>query len=161
MKEPAMTTNSPIAAKPEHPNCRKLTTQQKVYVVRRLAICDSPAAIRHDLKDVFGVEITLQGVFHYNPEQASRRKPAPWWQALFWETRRAYIAACANVSTMKPTVRVRLREDMVLAARDAGEYRTANALLDSIARDAGGMFADRTTRKPPSRPRLAEADRES
>jgi hypothetical protein len=111
--------------------------------VRRLATWDSPTAIARDLADVFGVEVSKQAVVHYNPELASRWKLAPCWQELFRETRKAWVAACANVGTMEPMVRVRLREDMVLMARDAGHYEAANELLDSIAREAGQWFVDR------------------
>jgi hypothetical protein len=72
-------------------------------------------------------------------------KLAPCWKELFWETRKAFIAACAQVGTMEQMVRVRLREDMVLMARDAGHYRVANELLDSIAKEAGKMFVNRYT----------------
>ena len=48
--------------------------------------------------------------------------------------------AYRGVSCPPAAVRMRLREDMVLEARDGGDYKTANTLLDSIAKDAGGAF---------------------
>jgi hypothetical protein len=138
-----MTTKSRTPVKRE--STIKLTAEQKTYVVRRLATYDTPTAIARDLKDLFGVDITVRSVDHYHPERSTSDKLAPCWKELFWETRKAFIAACAEVGTMEQAVRVRLREDMVLMARDAGHYRIANELLDSIAREAGKMFTNRYT----------------
>jgi hypothetical protein len=131
--------------KREHRYIMKLTPEQKAYVVRRLATYDTPTAIARDLEALFGVEISVQAVDHYNPERGSYDNLAPCWKELFWETRKAYIAACAEAGTMEQMLRVRLREDMVLMARDAGHYRIANELLDSIAKEAGKMFTNRHT----------------
>jgi hypothetical protein len=132
-------------AKPRRRHCATRTAihhqadpEQKVYVVKRLATYDTPTAIVRDLKALFGVEITIQAADHYHPEHVSSEKRlAPCWKELFWATRKAFIAACAEVGTMEQMVRVRLREDMVLMARDAGHYRIANELLDNIAKEAG------------------------
>jgi hypothetical protein len=140
-----MTTKSPARARPE-PRCTiRLTPEQQAYVVRRLATYGGPAAIMHDLKKLFGIEVKVKTVEHYHPERSTHEKLAERWKELFWETRKAYLAACAEIGTMEQMVRVRLREDMVLMARDGGHYRIANELLDSIAREAGKMFAKRAT----------------
>jgi hypothetical protein len=140
-----MTTKSRAIAKREQRYIIKLTPEQKVYVVKRLATYDTPTAIARDLEALFGIAITLQAVEHYHPERTASEKLAPYWKELFWETRKAFIAACAEAGTMEQMVRVRLREDMVLKARDAGHYRVANELLDSIAKEAGKMFVNRHT----------------
>ena len=134
-------SHSPVKNKERYLN--KLTPEHKTFVVKRLATYDTPTAIVRDLKALFGVEITLQAVDHYHPHKAAEKRLAPCWQELFWETRKAFIAACAEVGTMEQMVRVQLREDMVLMARDAGHYRIANELLDSIAKEAGKMFVNR------------------
>jgi hypothetical protein len=137
-----VTTKSRPPAKHKDRYLNKLTPEHKVFVVKRLATYDTPTAIVRDLKALFGVEVTLQAIDHYLPHKASEKRLACW-QELFWETRKAFIAACAEAGTMHEMVRVRLREDMVLLARDAGHYRTANELLDSIAKEAGKMFVNR------------------
>jgi hypothetical protein len=140
-----MPTKSRAIANREHRYIIKLTPEQKVYVVKRLATYDTPTAITRDLKALFGVDISVQAVDQYHPERASSDNLAPCWKELFWATRKAFIAACAEAGTMEQMVRVRLREDMALMARDAGHYRVANELLDSIAREAGKMFVSRHT----------------
>ena len=141
-----MKTKSPTRAKKrEQRYIIKLTPEQKAYVVRRLATYNTPSAVARELKELFGIEIAVQSVDHYHPDRVSRDNLAPCWKELFWETRKAYVAACKEVGTMEQMVRVRLREDMVLMARDAGHYRVANELLDSIAKEAGRMFTNRYT----------------
>jgi hypothetical protein len=147
-----MTANSRTLANHEH-GCRTtLTPEQKVFVVKRLATYHTPTAIVHDLKELFGVEVKVKTVDHYHPERSTHDKLASCWKELFWATREAFIAACAQVGTMEQMVRVRLREDMVLTAQDAGHYRIANELLDSIAREAGQMFANRSALAPSAAP---------
>jgi hypothetical protein len=140
-----MTAKSPTPVKREDRYVNKLTPEQKAYVVKRLATYHTPTAIARDLKELYGVEVTKQAVVHYHPEPAANDKLAACWKELFWETRKAFIAACAEAGTKEQMVRIRLREDMVLMARDVGHFRVANELLDSIAKEAGKMFTNRHT----------------
>jgi hypothetical protein len=139
-----MTAKSPSRAKREERYINKLSPEQKAYVVRRLASYHTPTEIQRDLKELFGIEISVQAVNHYHADRIGYDNLAPCWKELFWETRKAFIAACAQAGTMEQMVRVRLREDMVLMARDAGHYRIANELLNSIAKEAGQMFVNRS-----------------
>jgi hypothetical protein len=118
----------------------KLTDEQKIYIVRQLASYKTSSAIARDLKENFGIDITAQAIDHYHPDRASGATLSPRFKDLFRETRKAYLAAAAEVGTNDPLVRMHWREAMVLEAWDAGDYRMANAMLDSIAKEAGGAF---------------------
>ena len=50
-----------------------LTCKQKTYIVKRLAVHDSPAVIAHGLKEEFGVDITPRAVAQYQPGMARGR----------------------------------------------------------------------------------------
>jgi hypothetical protein len=123
-----------------HKFASKLTEEQKVYVVTRLGCYGTPSAIARDLKENFGIEVTPQSIDHYHPGRPTGAGLSQRFKDLFWEARKAWLAAAADTAMKDPLVRMRLREDMVLEARDAGDYRVANAMLDSIAKEAGGAF---------------------
>jgi hypothetical protein len=123
-----------------HKYAGKLTDEQRVYIVTRLATYSTPSAIARDLKAEFGIEVTPQAVNQYHPERASGGGLGQRWKDLFGEVRKAYLAAIAETATSEPLVRMHWRENMVLEAWDKGDYRMANAMLDSIAKEAGGMF---------------------
>src|SRR4051812_2232406 len=94
--------------KREHRYINKLTPELKAYVVRRLATYDTPTAIARDLEELFGVAISVPAVHHYHAERVSYDNLAPCWRELFWETRKAFIAACAQTGTREQMARVRL-----------------------------------------------------
>jgi hypothetical protein len=123
-----------------HKYANRLTDERKIYIVRQLAWYNTSSAIARDLKENFGIEITPQAIDHYHPERAAGATLSQRFKDLFWEVRKAYLAAAAEIGTNDPLVRMRWREDMVLEAWDAGDYRMANAMLDSIAKEAGGAF---------------------
>jgi hypothetical protein len=145
-------TDQPKPPSVTTPYARKLTDEQKTYVVTRLATYHSPTAIARDLKELFGVTITVQSVDYYHPQRATSGMLAQRWKDLFWETRKAYLAGCAQAGTVEQMVRIQLREDMVLMARDAGQYRVANELLNCIAKEAGRMFDAGYARKQSTAP---------
>lgn len=123
-----------------HKHAHKLTDEQRIYIVRQLASYKTSSAIARDLKENFGIEITTQTIDHYHPGRAAGATLSPRFKDLFHEARKAYLAAVAEVGTDDPRVRMLWREEMVLEAWDAGNYRMANAMLDSIAKEAGGAF---------------------
>ena len=123
-----------------HKYAAKLSDEQKAFVVTRLATYATPSAIALDLQAQFGVSITAQSVMHYHPEMNSGDRLAQRWRDLFRETRRLYVERSAEIGTADKMVRMRWRENMALKAEEAGDYRIANALLDSIAKEAGDAF---------------------
>jgi hypothetical protein len=122
---------------------RKLTDEEKAYVVRRLAAYDKPAAIAQGLKDIFGVTATPQSIEHYDPQRPAGHDLAPHWREVFWAARKAYIAETAGIGHMDKPVRLRLRERMAIAAWEEGTYKLANELLNDLAREAGDVFTGR------------------
>jgi hypothetical protein len=79
----------------------KLTEQQKIYVVKRLAAYDTPAAIARALAENFGVTITQQAVGDYDPGRTAGARIAPRWRALFAQERAAYHARTAAIGVEK------------------------------------------------------------
>jgi hypothetical protein len=122
---------------------RKLTNEEKLYVVRRLAAYDKPVAIARGLTETFGVTISPQAIEHYDPERPAGHDLAPHWREVFREARKAYNADTADIGHMGKPVRMRLRERMAIAAWEEGNYKLANEILNDVAKEAGDAFAGR------------------
>jgi hypothetical protein len=118
----------------------KLTDEQRIYVVKRLAVFHSLISIVRGLQQEFGITISQQAVHHYNAERSEGKQLAPRWKDLFWAARRDYIASVANVGNTGKAERLRRCEAMMHKHREAGRHALANAILDAIARDIGGSF---------------------
>jgi hypothetical protein len=121
----------------------KLNNAQRTHVVRRLAAYDKPTAIAHDLKELFGVTISTQAIEHYDPERPAGQDLAPQWREIFRAARKAYIAEMAAMGQMEKLVRMLLRQRMAISAFENDNYKLANEILDSIAKEAGHAFDGR------------------
>lgn len=121
----------------------KLTEQQRIYVVRRLAAYDKPRAIARDMKQEFGIEVSHQLVESYHPGRAAGRRLAARWKRLFAEARAEFLDSAAETAAMHMAVRVSLREDIARDAWEAGLFKAASDVLDAIAKDIGGVFDKR------------------
>ena len=105
---------SATAARSSRPG--KLTREQKIYVVRRLAAYDGPAEIARDLKRQFGVEITRQAIEQYDPTKGA--ECAEEWADLFRNARREYMDDKADRAGKSRRVeRIVLRTVEILADR--------------------------------------------
>ena len=110
----------------------KLTREQKIYVVRRLAAYDRPAEIARDLKKRFGIEITRQAIMQYDPTKGS--ECAEEWAELFRALRREYMDDKADRAGKSRRVeRIVLRTVEVLADR----------ILKGVDAEGRKMFAKR------------------
>src|SRR4051812_30617459 len=114
---------------------KKLTEQQQIYVVRRLAAFDKPRAIARDLAREFGVTVSHQAIESYHPGRVSGRSVAPRWRKLFAQARAAYLESLAETGAMYKVLRVHWREGIAHDAWDAGLFKAASDVLDAIAKD--------------------------
>ncbi len=125
----------------------RLTHEQKIYVVKRLAAYDAPAVIVHGLKEEFSITVPWAVVQRYHPERARGAKLAPCWKDLFWQARKAYIDATADIGADHKPVRIRWRGEMAQETwGTAGQHKIANEILDSVAKEANAGSGDRHKR---------------
>jgi hypothetical protein len=126
--------------------CRKLTDEQRIYIIKRLAARHGPMAVMRGLKDDFGVTLSQHAVDHYDAERAPHSKRAQRWTDLFWREREAYLARTAHLGKTDKAARIRQREAMMHREWAAGRHAVANAILDSIAKELGATFGRKRRR---------------
>jgi hypothetical protein len=115
----------------------RLTHEQKVYVVKRLAAYDAPVVIVRGLKQEFGIAVRAELIQHYHPERAYSSTLAQRWKDLFWDTRKSYVDSTADIGADHKPVRIRWRGEMAQETWGAGQHKIANEILDSVAKEAG------------------------
>ena len=119
------------------PGQTRLTYEQKVYVVKRLAAYDAPVVIVRGLREEFGITVRLGLLQYYHPERAQGSELAQHWKDLFWDTRKSYVDSTADIGADHKPVRIRWRGEMVQETWGAGQHKIANEILDSVAKEAG------------------------
>ena len=124
----------------------RLTHEQRIYVVKRLAAYDTPAVIVRGLKEEFGITVPWGVVQRYHPERGGGAKLAPCWKVLFRETRKAYLDSTADIGASYQPVRIRWRGEWAQETWGAGQHKVANEILDSVAKDAGESLGNRDKR---------------
>jgi hypothetical protein len=117
----------------------RLTEEQKMYIVRRLAAHDPLAVIVRGLEADFGITVSSGMIQHYDPERFAGRHLAPRLKELFWKTRQEFIDGTADIGGKYPLVRIHWRAEMARENWVAGKHSVANDLLDSIAKEAVGV----------------------
>jgi len=128
----------------------KLTDEQKIYVVQRLAAYDKPRAIARDLARQFGVTVTHHAIAPYDPGRGAGRHLAPRWRELFARERAAYLASTGGIGAdqAQPTRKrkppdpsvapTRLTDrQKIYVVRRLAAYDKARAIAQSLARDFG------------------------
>jgi hypothetical protein len=121
----------------------KLNDAQKAFVVARLASHDQATGIARELHVRHGVTISAQAIEYYDPTRHSGSKCPKRWADLFHATRNGLNKDMAELAAADKLDRVRWRGDMAVAAMEKRQYRLANDILDSIAKECGDAFSNR------------------
>jgi hypothetical protein len=121
----------------------KLTEEQQIYLVQRVAGFDSPRAIIKSMQEEFGITITHSTVQYYNPGTHKGQLSADRWKTLFDETRKAIIEGRVEVGVANKMVRLRRLETMSQDAMDGGNFSAATKVLAQAAREMGERYAER------------------
>src|SRR5436190_4004470 len=124
-------------------NRYKLTEEQKIKVVQRLAGFDPPFLVRKWLREECGVNITLQALEYYDPTSYAGRHLLKRWKSLFLATRKAILEDRAVIGAANKMVRVRWLDGLVHDAMNKGDAKLAADLLAQVAREMGGSYTNR------------------
>ena len=121
----------------------KLTRDQQVEVVRRLAAFESPAAIAKAMKEECGIEISPQAIAYYDPTRFALKRCPKRWSVLFWKLRAAIIEDEPDVGVAHRTVRLLWLDRMTQAQMEAGNTAEARALMRQAVDEISQMAKQR------------------
>ena len=122
-----------------------LSNQVKTFIVKQLALYQSPSEVAAAVAHEFGVSVTLQQVSKYNPDNHTAINLAADLKALFYQTRRAFLADAAKIAVSHQSYRLR-QLDAALQRQLAKPNKNEQLILQILehaAKEAGGMFTNR------------------
>jgi hypothetical protein len=115
-----------------------LTDEIKTFIVKRLARFDSPSQVAEAVKANFGVALSRQHVYVYDPR--CTQPPAPRWCELHAATRAAFLKDAAAIGVAHKTVRLLMLDRMARHAETRNYFDLTASLLEQAAKECGGVF---------------------
>ena len=114
-----------------------LTDEIKEFIVKGLACYDTPTFLVDAVWANFGIEITRQQVFEYDPRRAAQR-----WRDLHAAARAAFLSEAAEISITHKLVRLRMLDRMAHGC-ERNSVALALTCLKQAAMECGGMYENR------------------
>ena len=118
-----------------------LTDEIKEFIVKGLAHFDTPSQVAEAVRETFGVAVSRQQVFSYDPEGS--RPPAERWVALHAATRTKFLKDVAAIGIAQKVVRLRMLNRMAQRAEVRNHVTLAAACLEQAAKECGGAYESR------------------
>ena len=118
-----------------------LTDEIRTFIVKGLACFDTPSQVAEAVRIHFGVEITRQHAYAYDPRASQRM--APRWRALHAATRQAYLREVAEIGIAQKTVRLAMLDRMAHHALANNATTRAAGFLEQAAKECGGLYENR------------------
>lgn len=112
----------------------------KVFIVRELAVFNTPSEVAKSVKVEFGIEVTRQRCETYDPTKRACKKLAQDLRNEFDETRKAFLDAPKNIPISNLSYRQARRQRVLDAAQSP---MLILDVLDRAAKDAGGAYTNR------------------
>jgi hypothetical protein len=117
-----------------------LTDEIKTFIVKGLACYDTPSQVAEAVKATFGIEVSRQQVYVYDPNCS--QPPAQRWRDLHAATRQALLRELAEIGIAHRAVRLR-RLDRLASRLERNSVAMALKCLEMAAKECGGMYENR------------------
>jgi hypothetical protein len=118
-----------------------LTDEIRTFIVKALACFDTPSQVVDAVKTNFGLSITRQHVYCYDPKSSQRMSPH--WRELHAATRQAYLREVAEIGIAHKVVRLAMLDRMAHNAMANNYSIEAAAFLEQAAKECGGIYENR------------------
>ena len=121
-----------------------LNEEQQAFVVKALACFDTPSTVAAAVKEEFGVTISRQAVYGYDPTKSLGSKQlASKWRELFHKTRDKFIKDTSEIPIAHRATRVHRLNRMSEAAEARGNMPLAASLMEQAAKEMGDSYSNR------------------
>lgn len=129
----------------------KIPTHVAEQIVLRFAEFSTPQEIVDYVKLEYGLDVTREQVWHYNPQRpdagaANKRgggKLAQKWHDLFWDHRERFKRETQDIGIANKAYRLKRLHDMAVKAEKMRNYALAASLHEQAAKEMGGYFTNR------------------
>lgn len=121
----------------------KLTEEQKVFIVTRLACFETATQIIELLKQEFKITVSYQALQNYDPTTYNGRKLAGHLKQLFYETREKFKANVNDIPIAIKSYRMQALQRMAVQAEHKKNYALAAQLHEQAAKEVGDVYTNR------------------
>lgn len=119
----------------------ELTTEIKVFIVRRFACFESTREVRKAVEDEYGLELSGPAVARYNATNASgEASMGQELKELFWTTRKRFEEEIEDIGIVHKAYRLQKMDEMERKARAKEDFKSASDLLKQAAEELGGAY---------------------
>ena len=134
-----------------NPNNPKLSDEQKLAIVKLLANFASPTQIQKAVKQNWGIELTINGIRHYDADSNASRTLGAHWVAAFRQERELAKGRIGGLGVSHLSYRMRIYQGIVnkfVEFNPDGTMVTKNdamllGTLKQAATDVGGGFTNK------------------
>jgi len=113
------------------------------FIVTELACFTRPQEVANKVAEEFGLEITRQQVYDYDPTKSRGDQVAKKWQDLFRQTRDAFIADASSIPIANKSYRLKKLSAMAEKAEQMGNMALAAQLMEQASKECGGMYTNK------------------
>lgn len=121
---------------------KQLSEDVKRFIVKSLAVFESPSDVMLSVKEKFKVSITRAGIQTYDPTKVAGEDLSEDLKTLFFETRKNFEET-EIIPLSKKIYRIKKLAKFVENAESLGNDVAAAAYLEQIAKEEGGMFTNK------------------
>ncbi|MFZ5265397.1 DUF2280 domain-containing protein [Enterobacter roggenkampii] len=120
-----------------------LSPEVKAFIVQALACFDTPTQIASQVKQEFGLDISIQQVSSYDPTKAIAKNLGQKWIDLFNATRTRFQTELSDIPIANKAYRLRALNRMMTNAEKMRNMALAASLMEQAAKEVGDAYSNK------------------
>ena len=120
-----------------------LSPEVKAFIVQALACFDTPTQIASQVKQEFGLVISIQQVSSYDPTKAIAKNLGQKWIDLFNATRTRFQTELSDIPIANKAYRLRALNRMMTSAEKMRNMALAASLMEQAAKECGDAYTNK------------------
>jgi hypothetical protein len=121
----------------------KLTAEQKIFIIQRLAVFDTPEQVANAFTEAYGQAITRMHVEIYDPTKAAGHKLSDKLRKVFEDTRTTFLSNLQDIPIANKAYRLRLLDKLARNADGKGNAVLTASLAEQAAKEMGEHYTNR------------------
>jgi len=121
----------------------KLTPEQKIFIIQRLACYDTPDQVAKAVKEEYGLTITRMHAEIYDPNKAAGHNLSPKLRKVFEDTRQTFLTNLQDIPIANKAYRLRLLDRLARTADGKGNAVLTASLAEQAAKEMGEAYTNR------------------
>lgn len=120
-----------------------LSPEVKAFIVQALACFDTPTQIASQVKQEFGLDISIQQVSSYDPTKAIAKNLGQKWIDMFNATRTRFQTELSDIPIANKAYRLRALNRMMTSAEKMRNMALAASLMEQAAKECGDAYTNK------------------